>query len=141
MRTREKRLAQNRAYYAAHKEKILARSKAYNAAHKEEIIAWHKAWYDAHKEEQAAWMKIYKLKQNFGLTLAEYDKMLESQGGVCKICGGVGLSGKRLSVDHDHETGKVRGLLCSKCNTAIGLLDDDPKTFLKASLYLMVRSK
>ena len=50
--------------------------------------------------------------------------MFEKQGGCCAICGGVNVNGRRLAVDHEHETGKVRGLLCDKCNLAIGLFDD-----------------
>ena len=59
-----------------------------------------------------------KLKQKYNITLKDYDKMLETQGGVCAICStdkpGVGFN--HFLVDHDHKTGKVRGLLCNICN-------------------------
>src|SRR4030042_4253907 len=51
------------------------------------------------------------LKNKYGMTLEEYDKILEQQNGVCKICGKINLNGKRLAVDHNHKTGKIRGLL------------------------------
>jgi fructose-1,6-bisphosphatase len=130
MRTREEKNAYGRAWYAANREEIAAKQKAYRAVHKEEIIARQKAWREAHKEEKTAYYEAHKeevmsrqLKRNFGITLAEYDQMLEDQHGICAICGGVNPDGKRLAVDHDHETGKVRGLLCTSCNTRLGFLE------------------
>lgn len=82
-------------------------------------------------------------KRKFGITLDEYNQMLKDQNGVCAICGLVETSKdhrtqevRGLAVDHDHSTGMVRGLLCTRCNTAIGLLSDDPKLLLKAISYL-----
>ena len=64
----------------------------------------------------------------------EYKEMLESQGGVCAICGAMPKG--RLAVDHDHATGQVRGLLCSPCNVALGFLRDDPIRLKAAIAYL-----
>jgi hypothetical protein len=71
----------------------------------------------------------------YGLTVAEYDALLEAQGGGCAICGRP-PGRKRLHVDHDHETDAIRGLLCSPCNRAIGLLRDDPEVARRAAEYL-----
>lgn len=74
----------------------------------------------------------------YGLTLEEYGSLFVAQAGACAICKrhedlpGAGL----LVVDHDHATGKVRGLLCSKCNAAIGLLGDSVRNLASAILYL-----
>lgn len=67
------------------------------------------------------------LKRNFGLSIADFDRMLEKQGGVCAICGRKPPFGriKNLAVDHDHKTGKIRGLLCNKCNSFLGYVRDD----------------
>jgi hypothetical protein len=78
----------------------------------------------------------YKLFVNYGLRLGQYDEMLTAQGGVCAICGGVNKSGKKLAVDHDHESGRVRGLLCTNCNTAIGKLGHNKERLLSAIRYL-----
>lgn len=59
----------------------------------------------------------------YGMSQENYDTILEAQGGVCAICGGVNPSGRKLSVDHDHETLDVRGLLCVGCNTSMGFVD------------------
>lgn len=72
----------------------------------------------------------------YGLTVAEYDALLEAQGGACAICRQPPAHGKRLHVDHDHETDVVRGLLCLPCNRAIGLLRDDPEVARRAAEYL-----
>ena len=78
------------------------------------------------------------LKARYGITLAEYDTMLEQQGGCCKVCGTADSGGKgRFHVDHNHTTGKVRGLLCNGCNIGIGHLKDSPDVLLKAAAYLL----
>mgnify|MGYP001591133168 CR=1 FL=1 len=89
----------------------------------------------------------YQLKYKFGITIDDYNRMLTDQGGKCAICNGDNYVRKKgtnsgeevcmsLSVDHDHQTGKVRGLLCNACNTALGKLIDDPALFKKTIEYL-----
>lgn len=72
------------------------------------------------------------------MTESEYFKILESQKGRCKICGieEKYTSKKRLHIDHNHSTGKIRGLLCSNCNTALGLMKDDVLILKSAIQYL-----
>lgn len=75
--------------------------------------------------------------KTYGLTVADFDALLAKQGGVCAICKGTPNGpGKRFHVDHCHKSSKVRGLLCGKCNTAIGLLNDDPERAESAAAYL-----
>jgi len=82
----------------------------------------------------------YRLLRQFGITLVEYDRLLAEQGGMCAICKGVASSRagrkKALSVDHDHVTGVIRGLLCETCNTGLGMFRDDPALFATAGEYL-----
>lgn len=85
------------------------------------------------KSGRFAWE--YGLRSKFNLTPDEYFDLLEQQEGVCAICGKDEL-GRRLAVDHCHETKAVRGLLCRKCNMGIGLLGDDPEILQKALRYL-----
>ena len=73
---------------------------------------------------------------NKGMTKADYDALLAQQGGVCAICQGLCSNGRRLAVDHDHQTGQVRGLLCQRCNTALGLMRDRSELLLRAVTYL-----
>lgn len=81
-----------------------------------------------------------KLRDNYGLTQEQYDAMFEAQGGVCAICKEPERSRRvkrlNLSVDHCHKTGKIRGLLCSGCNTAIGHFYEDIEVMIRAKKYL-----
>ena len=72
------------------------------------------------------------LKRKYGLTLAEFDELLAAQGGGCAICGQPDAD----NVDHDHDTGRVRGILCFPCNAAIGLIHEDEERLLAAAAYL-----
>lgn len=82
-----------------------------------------------------------RLKLKYGITVEDYDRMHLEQGGTCAICHRTEEDiGKKLAVDHCHKTGKVRGLLCFICNSAIGKLDDDPIKLIKAAEYLMSNS-
>lgn len=75
-------------------------------------------------------------KCKYGLPEEQYEQLLESQKGKCKICGQENVNGRPLGVDHNHTTGVVRGLLCHKCNTAIGMLNDSPSLLENAITYL-----
>jgi hypothetical protein len=82
-------------------------------------------------------------KHSTGITHAEFDRMLAEQHGVCAICGQTETIShtragtiKALAVDHDHQTGRIRGLLCHRCNVAIGLLREDRDLFAAAVAYL-----
>jgi hypothetical protein len=81
-----------------------------------------------------------RLKKNFGMTLEGYNQILQSQNGKCLICGSSGRGGRskrfQLFVDHCHKTGKVRGLLCMKCNSAIGYFDEDIARMKSAISYI-----
>lgn len=86
-------------------------------------------------------MRNWRLKQDHGITLDEYERMVADQGGVCKICrrpprGGRTHHDQMLHVDHDHSSGRVRGLLCRQCNVAIGFLDEDVEIIASAIHYL-----
>lgn len=91
-----------------------------------------------HKENPHIKRRSY-LKLEYGLTLEDYDKLLKSQNGLCKICNADNPNceqHKHLYIDHCHSTGKVRGLLCGRCNSAIGHMKDNIEYFEKAIEYL-----
>lgn len=97
-----------------------------------------KGWEKRNPEKAKANRRKTKLKIHFGLTVSQYDAMLASQDGACAICRETETvrRNKHLSVDHCHATGRIRGLLCSKCNTAIGMLRDRPENARAAAEYL-----
>jgi hypothetical protein len=80
------------------------------------------------------------LRTKYGIDVAGYEALLAKQDGCCAICGTTNPKGRTVSpyfcVDHDHSDGRVRGLLCSTCNTGIGHLRDDPDLLRKAIAYL-----
>ena len=82
--------------------------------------------------------RISKLRLKYGLTLDDYDALLQSQNGVCGICGTDQPGGRwnRFAVDHCHETGKVRGLLCDSCNHCLGRFGDNLDGVMRAVRYL-----
>jgi len=80
-------------------------------------------------------MRQTYLKSTYGLTLEDYMIIHNNQSGVCAICGGVD-SHQLLSVDHDHNTGLVRGLLCNSCNSMLGYARDNPDLLLLGAQYL-----
>jgi hypothetical protein len=77
-----------------------------------------------------------RLQKEYGLSRADFDAMSAAQGGVCLICGDA-PEDKPLFVDHCHTTGRVRGLLCSRCNTGIGMFLDDPDRLVAAAAYVL----
>ena len=78
------------------------------------------------------------LQRSYGITLDDYKQMITEQKNSCAICGTINPGGKhkQWSVDHDHKTNKVRGLLCKSCNIALGEFQDDIDVLQKAVLYL-----
>lgn len=87
-------------------------------------------------------VRLYKRQTNYrikyGLELVQVEAMLEAQNGLCAICEAPIILGGRsgAKVDHDHKTNRVRGLLCSRCNVALGSFRDDPKILAAAITYL-----
>ncbi len=77
------------------------------------------------------------IRNQYGITLAEYNTMLEAQDYKCAICGNEDeVEGRRLAIDHCHTSGKVRGLLCGKCNRGLGLFYDNDELLHNAIQYL-----
>lgn len=81
---------------------------------------------------------LYKndLKRHYGLSLEEYDQMFEVQNGMCAICHIKNKDESRLCVDHNHYNDKIRGLLCRRCNAALGFFDESVEKLLSAAIYL-----
>lgn len=126
------------AYYERNKDRIKAHNKAYYWKNRGKKLAWQKEYAKTHPTPLDK-QRGYNLKFSYGINIEQYNKLLVEQNGVCAICGdpplGVGKHQKVLHVDHDHTTQEVRGLLCDRCNKAVGLMRDRADLFLAAATY------
>jgi hypothetical protein len=130
-KNRDKVLENARIYRENKADILLEKHREYNDANRETINEKSKEFAKNNPEK-----RLYVFLNNrYGLSQDDYYNMLESQNHVCAICGNPGGK-KRLCVDHDHDTGKVRALLCDGCNVGIGRFKDNPDLVEKAAFYL-----
>lgn len=106
-------------------------------------VCWTKAvraWAKANPEKYKAIYRrnnhISNLKIRFGLTVEQFDQLFAKCGGFCEVCGNPEIRKRRLSLDHSHETGQIRGFVCSRCNLVLGIAEDSPEFLLLAAAYL-----
>jgi len=136
-----------KAYAVAHHEHRAATGKAYRSVNKEKVLAHKRDYYLANKKKineqrkarlpfQRKKIREYRIKKAYGISTVEFNAILCKQGGRCAICARDGWVGQGPHVDHDHITGKVRGILCGKFNTAIGMIGDNPKIARTLADYL-----
>lgn len=116
------------------KDKVQARQKEWRAKNLEYVQTKSKEYYQKGKDRQ----RNLTLSRQYGISLDEYEEMLVRQSGACAICGSTdsGAAGKSFSVDHCHESGKVRSLLCRGCNIGVGHFKDDPELLEAAARYI-----
>lgn len=81
--------------------------------------------------------KAYGIKKRYGLDWTSYMELIQKSGGQCEICG----SSHHICVDHDHNGGRIRGVLCRSCNQALGLIKDNPSTARRLASYLSSRKE
>ena len=114
----------------------------YREKNKRQLAEKKKAYYEANKDsikqkriDKPEVRKKYHLSTTYGISLDDYNRMLSEQSGVCGICSNPPKD-KDLAVDHCHTTGKVRGLLCSSCNLAVGNIKESVKSAESLVNYL-----
>jgi hypothetical protein len=110
--------------------------KQYYLDNKEYINSRNRNYYHANKDWLLPKMNANRFFKKFGITQEEAKTLLDSQNGVCAICSTDTPTETGWCVDHCHATGKIRGILCSKCNSGIGFLNDDPELCKRAIDYL-----
>jgi hypothetical protein len=127
-------LAAKKRYYDANRTEAIARVKRWQQANQERVNAVQRA--RRANPEVKRQMREYHLQRTFGISISEYEAMLAVQDGGCAICKRPPSPSISLHVDHDHETGRIRGLLCFRCNNSLGDLDDDPALLRAALRYV-----
>lgn len=104
-------------------------------------------WHQKYKDKKKEYNKKYRVKKDpiynrlrtlrrYGITLDEYNFILKKQNGVCAICSSPSKEGKNLHIDHCHETGVIRGLLCFRCNFGLSYFGEDANRMKRAYKYL-----
>jgi hypothetical protein len=112
----------------------------YNRAYRAREV--YKTQQKRYRTQNSERHKFYKVFKKYGITADDYSRMMDEQDGVCKICGQEESSRhqnggvKKLAIDHCHATGKVRGLLCERCNQVLGRLRDDSDIARGMATYL-----
>lgn len=147
----EKKRAYGRAWYLKHRSRLIAKAVAenkkhperheasrlkYRVEHAEEIAAKTRAWYRKNRPLALARARESALKKRYGITQIQYMEMLNQQGGKCPICSEKIGERNTPPVDHCHKTGKVREILCYRCNTGLGQFLDNPELLRNAVKYL-----
>jgi len=127
-------LAAKKQRYLADPAKSIARVKRWQQENADHVNAYHQSR-RAKPEVKRADRSAY-LKRKYGITIEQYDELLASQGGGCAICGLEPRLDISLHLDHDHESGQLRGILCFRCNNALGDFDDDMSLLRTAVRYL-----
>lgn len=122
----------NRICYLNKREQRIKKQKQYSLENKDRIKAYRKEWL----KRKPDYSKRNDLKRKYNLELEEFDKMMQGQGNSCLTCGKLFKKRSDAHVDHCHKTQKVRGLLCSHCNTAIGLVYEKEETLQNMINYL-----
>ncbi len=130
-------------YREKNREKLRAYFQKYRAEHKDRYSKYRENWRSKDPEGEARAYRKYYLKVKHNITPEQFQELWNAQEGKCAICGctediSVRWRGKRprLAVDHDHATGKIRGLLCYSCNVGLGNLGDTIEDLRKALAYL-----
>lgn len=143
---------QNKRYYEKHRQKMIDKSIEYRKLHREEIKLYlkeyrkknlaklkqnQKNYYHNHKEERSKIQRFHNAFQKYGITEGEYNEILKKQNGCCAVCKKPQKDfSKSFAIDHDHKTGKIRGLLCHGCNVILGFSKEDTKILKNAIKYL-----
>jgi len=140
---KEQAKAANRESYHKYGQERRTYSKRYYADHKKEKSEYGESYYSRNRERILARIRKTYFERRYGITQEYYDNLWELQNGLCAICfdilvrgEGRGRNGGNVHLDHDHENGLVRGLLCSKCNLGLGYFLDEPRILRSAERYL-----
>lgn len=129
-----------RQYQKTHPEVARRAQRRYRERHRDKVLASARNHARRIRKEQPHEQHLKDrnsaLRRNYKIDTKTYNNMAAKQGGKCLICGQKENRYKYLCVDHNHKTGKIRGLLCNKCNAAIGLVNENTDTLIKMIEYL-----
>jgi hypothetical protein len=128
---------QNKKYNEENKDRIKKYQKEYytKKENKERKIKNIKKWQEKNKDYLRKYLREYNIKQRYGITIQEKEKIYEKQNGKCAICFII-VKFNKICIDHNHKTKEVRGLLCNNCNSLLGCAYDSSEIIESAIKYL-----
>jgi hypothetical protein len=125
-------IARNQAWYRKNQKRAIAHAKRWQQVNAERVREYQRQY----RADHAQLFREGHLRRVFDFTGAQYQALLEAQGGGCAVCGRAPRAGRSLHVDHNHKTGVIRGLLCFRCNVGIGHFREDTLRMADAIVYL-----
>jgi len=130
----EEKTAYGKMRYAGNREVLLAKAKAYAEANREQVAKYKREYHRLHPEVVRDW----DLRKHYGITLVQFENIFAMQHGLCALCGGLMDRTVRgdYALDHDHKTGRIRGIIHGKCNIMLGCAEDSTEILQKAIDYL-----
>lgn len=129
------------ACWVARQQKYAANNPNFKQLRNEQRKKREESWSEERKEIEKRKKRNYLLKRNYNITIEQYEEILSKQGYKCAICKTTESLGKGFfHVDHCHNTEVIRGLLCSRCNMMLGMVDDDILKLQNAIKYLKKKS-
>ena len=126
---RQQKIEASRRYREKNREIVREKAKNYRLINREVCLERTKKW----QRENPDKAKDAVYRRKYGISLSDYENMVAQRNGKCDICNDV----KPLVVDHCHDDGGIRGLLCDRCNVGIGCLEDNPERLISASKYIV----
>ncbi len=133
---REKVNKEARERYARNPEHYIAKRKKYYEKNREKELERRRKYARENRGKLTQKKREWSLKNIYGITIEQFDEMLKKQKNKCAICKTNKPTGKGFGVDHNHRTGKIRGILCHHCNIALGGFKDSPELLREAISYL-----
>jgi hypothetical protein len=133
------RLTYNREYAREHRAEMVARTRAWRKANPEKARESSYKWRRENPEKALLSKRRTYYRRVYGLELEEIEATIAAQGGVCPICSiELKFGGKNgAHVDHDHKSGRIRGITCCNCNTGLGQFKENPEFLWQAIRYLI----
>jgi hypothetical protein len=119
-----------------YRQRQLDNSRKYAIEHADQIREYGKKRRLLHKDRDRITGFKSMIKRTYGLSIDEYNEIVSKSNNTCYICGRKSYSDRRLHLDHDHKTGKVRGILCARCNWYLATIEKNPGILDKIKLYL-----
>jgi hypothetical protein len=129
LRRKSRKSVNSATYYQRHRDRVAKKNREYYEDNRDKMLERQREYYQENKERSRAW----SYGRLYGISMEQYEEKAKAQDGKCAICG---VQPDRLDVDHDHETGTVRDLLCRSCNLALGHMRDDSVRMYRAAEYL-----